>query len=76
MWLPYLCRGENGVGCMVMRPLPDDNNKCQFLWLFNTNLKGWIPQYILDAASVGILVDYIKALRQHISRLRETGRLT
>lgn len=59
-----------------MRPVPGEPNRCQFEWLFNTNLKGWIPQRVIESASVGVLIDYIKALRQHIAELKRTGKLT
>ncbi|KAK4884775.1 hypothetical protein RN001_001046 [Aquatica leii] len=35
-------RGENGVGCWAMRPIPGQLDKCIFEWVLNTNLKGWI----------------------------------
>lgn len=32
-------RGENGPGCWVMTPIPNEPNKCVFQWLLDTNLK-------------------------------------
>ena len=32
-------RGENGPGCWVMTPIPNEPNKCIFQWLLDTNLK-------------------------------------
>ncbi|XP_017769535.1 PREDICTED: stAR-related lipid transfer protein 3 [Nicrophorus vespilloides] len=61
-------RGENGVGCLAMRPLKSDKDKSQFQWVFNTNLKGWLPQYILDTAYVSMMFDYIKNLRAYVEQ--------
>ncbi|KAK5648235.1 hypothetical protein RI129_003127 [Pyrocoelia pectoralis] len=65
-------RGENGVGCWAMKPVPGEIGKCNFEWVLNTNLKGWIPQYILDTALVGVLLDYVKNLRKHLMKLNES----
>ena len=32
-------RGENGPGCWLMTPIPNEPNKCIFQWLLDTNLK-------------------------------------
>ncbi|KAF5274123.1 hypothetical protein FQR65_LT04521 [Abscondita terminalis] len=64
-------RGENGIGCWAMKPIPGELDKCMFEWVLNTNLKGWIPQYILDTALVGVMMDYMKNLRNHISSLKQ-----
>lgn len=66
-------RGENGVGCWAMKPVPGEVGKCTFEWVLNTNLKGWIPQYILHNALVGALLDYVKNLRRHLIKLNESG---
>lgn len=59
-----------------MRPIPGQQNKCEFQWILNINLKGWIPQYILDSVLINIMFDYTKHLRQHITKLKGSGRLT
>lgn len=59
-----------------MQPISGEQNKCQFQWLLNTDLKGWIPSYILDVTLVGVLFNYIKHLREHILDLKTSGRLT
>lgn len=71
-----IIRGENGIGCWVMKPIPGESDKCLFQWVLNTNLKGWIPQYILDTALVGMMLDYVKNLRKYIVKLKESGRLS
>jgi hypothetical protein len=68
-------RGENRAGCWAMQEDPNDPNKCIFQWVLNTNLNGWIPQYVRDTAFVGMMFDYVKHLKQHIAKQRENGRL-
>jgi len=60
---PKKVRGENGPGCWAMRPVDGDPNKCLFQWLLDTDLKGWIPQYIIDKALSGAQFDYIAHIR-------------
>lgn len=35
----HYVRGENGPGCWIMTPVPNEPNKCVFQWLLDTNLK-------------------------------------
>ncbi|XP_025830773.1 steroidogenic acute regulatory protein-like [Agrilus planipennis] len=69
-------RGENGIGCWIMKPINGDPSKCHFLWVLNTNLKGWIPKVILDTVLPKVMLDYIKDLRRHVTKLNESGRIT
>ncbi|CAM1300287.1 STARD3 (predicted) [Pycnogonum litorale] len=64
-------RGENGPGAWIMKPIIDDANKCEFLWLLNTNLKGWLPQYLVDQALSGVMLDYIMYVRKYVNKLEE-----
>ncbi|XP_065167926.1 steroidogenic acute regulatory protein-like isoform X1 [Atheta coriaria] len=68
-------RGENGVGCWMIRAIPTDPNSCVFVWVLNTDLKGWINSTILEVAFVNMMFDYIKNLRKYITKLRQTGRI-
>lgn len=68
-------RGENGVGCLVMRPINDEPYKCVFQWLLNTNLKGWIPQYLIDATLTNVMFDYLHDLRKYSLVLKQTGKI-
>jgi len=36
IWFYY--RGENGPGGFIFIPIPNEPNKCQFIWYLNTNL--------------------------------------
>lgn len=64
-------RGENGACCWVMRPLSEDVDSCIFEFLLNTNLKGWIPQYVLDGAFTGVLMEYSQLLKKYTQLLKE-----
>jgi len=67
---PKKVRGENGPGCWAMRPVESDPNKCLFQWLLDTDLKGWIPQYIIDKALSGAQFDYIAHIRARAAALK------
>ena len=58
-----------------MLALPGNPDKCQFQWLLDTDIKGWIPRSIIDAAIAGMQLDYMKHLRKYAEDLRERGRL-
>lgn len=58
-----------------MRPVPGNPDQCQFEWLLDTDLKGWIPQYIIDSALAGAQFDYIKNIRTYAASLHQNGRV-
>lgn len=68
-------RGENGPNCWVMRPMPDAPDRCKFEWLLNTKLNGWIPQYIVESALTGGMLDFIKHINAYGQKLRDEGQL-
>jgi len=68
-------RGENGPGCFSMRPAGPDGDKCLFQWLLDTDLKGWIPQAIIDKALTGAQLDYIQHVRRRIVSLKTEAQL-
>ena len=43
-----LSRGENGPTCWALRPVATCPDTCLFQWLLDTDLKGWIPQRVID----------------------------
>lgn len=73
--LLVFCRGENGISCWVMRPVAGEPNRCQFQWVLNTKLNGWIAQYLVDSALVGTMFDYIRDLRRRIDLLTNNGQI-
>ncbi|KAL2717679.1 stAR-related lipid transfer protein 3 isoform X2 [Vespula squamosa] len=60
-------RGENGVSCWAAEELTDgDPSKCRFTWILNTNLKGWLPQKVVDRSLSTALVDFMSYLRKYL----------
>ncbi len=69
-------RGENGPNCFAIHPGPGGNpNRTLFQWLLDTDLKGWIPQYVIDGALSGAQLDYIAHIRRYAEHLRRSGRV-
>jgi len=66
-------RGDNGPGCWVMRPVQGRWDQCTFQWLLDTDLKGWIPQAIVDKALSGSQFDFIENIRARARQLKEEG---
>ncbi|XP_046603505.1 steroidogenic acute regulatory protein-like isoform X1 [Neodiprion virginianus] len=65
-------RGENGVGCWAMEPLEGEENlRCKFTWLLNTNLKGWLPKRVIDASLSTVIVDFMQFLREHVRQMKD-----
>lgn len=63
-------RGDNGPGGWFYRPCPHDPNRCIFGWIVNTDIKGWIPSYLVEQAIHGELLQFLKNLRQHMNRVK------
>ena len=62
-------RGENRPGCFLISPVPGDPQASVFQWLLDTDLKGWIPQSIIDKALSGVQLDYVRHLRSRAASL-------
>ena len=58
-----------------MLALPGSPDKCLFQWLLDTDIKGWIPRSIIDAAIAGTQLETLKHLRKYAEDLKERGRL-
>ncbi|CAL1688207.1 unnamed protein product [Lasius platythorax] len=70
---PNMTRGENGISCFATEELSDEEaiNKCRFTFILNTNLKGWIPQTVVDRAMSTSLIDFITYLRKHLDDMQK-----
>lgn len=62
-------RGENGPGCFAMRPVEGHPELCLFQWLLDTDLKGWIPQTVVDMALSGAQFDFLACVRRRATIL-------
>ncbi|CAL4124681.1 unnamed protein product, partial [Meganyctiphanes norvegica] len=58
-----LVRGENGPGCWSFGPVDGSPSRCHFRFLLDTELKGWIPQYVLDQALTHTCTEFMTSLR-------------
>lgn len=65
-----IVRGENGPGCWVFQPDEEAPKKCSFHWLLDTDLKGWIPQYVIDQALTHAMTDFMSCLRSYAPALK------
>ncbi|KAK6183255.1 hypothetical protein SNE40_010766 [Patella caerulea] len=63
-------RGENLPGGWVFKPTnrPD---QCLFIWFVNTNLKGWLPQKLVDQTLSGVLLEYVTYLKRRVKTLKQ-----
>ncbi|KAK8760253.1 steroidogenic acute regulatory protein-like [Amblyomma americanum] len=65
-------RGEQGPLLYMLAPSDTEMHRSKFQWLLNVNLKGWLPQYIIDKAMAKSMLDYADALKTHLSSLAES----
>ncbi|XP_076177614.1 steroidogenic acute regulatory protein-like isoform X1 [Ptiloglossa arizonensis] len=65
-----IIRAENNVSCCAAEELPNELNKCRFTWIIDTNLKGWIPQRIVDKSMSTALVDFMICVRKYVDKLQ------
>ncbi|CAH2056469.1 unnamed protein product, partial [Iphiclides podalirius] len=74
-----MVRGNNKVGCWVMKPKTVQTaggkiEECTvFHWLMCCDLKGKIPQFVLDAAFATVMLDYIVHVRKFAAESRAKG---
>ncbi|XP_013136616.1 PREDICTED: steroidogenic acute regulatory protein, mitochondrial-like [Papilio polytes] len=74
-----LVRGHNKVGCWVMKPKSSQTaggkiEECTiFHWLMCCDLKGKIPQFVLDAAFATVMLDYIVHVRKFAADSKAKG---
>ena len=63
-------RGENGPTAYILKPI--DNTTCQITWLLNVNLKGWLPQYLIDQSLSSVQVEFINSLVDYLKNTNQT----
>ncbi|XP_016906210.1 steroidogenic acute regulatory protein-like isoform X2 [Apis cerana] len=59
-------RAENNLSCWAAERLPNEENKCKFTWIINTNLKGWLPQKVVDKSMSTALIDFMSYIRKYM----------
>ncbi|XP_076657811.1 steroidogenic acute regulatory protein-like [Halictus rubicundus] len=60
-------RAENNLTCCAAEELPNDESRCRFTWIIDTNLKGWIPQKVVESSMSDALKIFMKDVRDYIS---------
>ncbi|XP_013177259.1 PREDICTED: stAR-related lipid transfer protein 3 [Papilio xuthus] len=74
-----MVRGHNKVGSWVMKPKSTQTSggkieECTiFHWLMCCDLKGKIPQFVLDAAFATVMLDYIVHVRKFAAESKAKG---
>ncbi|XP_076668211.1 steroidogenic acute regulatory protein-like [Andrena cerasifolii] len=68
-----IVRAENNVSCWAAEKLPNEHDKCQFTWIVNTNLKGWIPQKIVDKSMSTALIDFMSYVRKYAEQMQRSS---
>ncbi|RVE53153.1 hypothetical protein evm_002250 [Chilo suppressalis] len=75
-----IVRGHNKVGCWFMKPIKAKTSggkieqHTTFQWLMCCDLKGRIPQFILDAAFASVMLDYIVHVRKFAAQSKAQGK--
>uniref|UniRef100_A0A672PQ96 START domain-containing protein 1 n=1 Tax=Sinocyclocheilus grahami TaxID=75366 RepID=A0A672PQ96_SINGR len=71
-WNPSI-RPEDGPTCIILQPLQDRPDRSRFIWLLNMDVKGWLPQSLVNKALPRAQADFTKHLRRratlHCSKL-------
>ncbi|KAJ2939295.1 hypothetical protein O0L34_g13391 [Tuta absoluta] len=74
-----MVRGHNKVGCWVLKPKTHHTlggkieQQTVFQWLMCCDLKGKIPQFVLDAAFATVMLDYIVHVRKFAADAKAKG---
>ncbi|XP_003705040.1 steroidogenic acute regulatory protein-like [Megachile rotundata] len=65
-------RAENTISCWASEEILNEENKCRFTWINNTNLKGWVPQKIVDKSMSTALVDFMSYVRKYVDDMQRS----
>ncbi|XP_039507514.1 steroidogenic acute regulatory protein, mitochondrial isoform X2 [Pimephales promelas] len=64
---PGFVRAEDGPTCIILQPLQDHPERTHFIWLLNMDVKGWLPQSLVNKALPRAQADFTKHLRLHLT---------
>lgn len=65
---PQHVRGENRLSGWYFQPIDNKPDQCLLTIFVSTDIKGWIPQTIVDQALTGVLLESVQHLRRHIAK--------
>uniref|UniRef100_A0A672PCF9 START domain-containing protein 1 n=1 Tax=Sinocyclocheilus grahami TaxID=75366 RepID=A0A672PCF9_SINGR len=68
---PGFVRAEDGPTCIILQPLQDRPDRSRFIWLLNMDIRGWLPQSLVNKALPQAQVDFTKHLRQRREVVQE-----
>nr|AHM92410.1 carotenoid-binding protein transcript variant 8 [Bombyx mori] len=74
--LKEMVRGHNKVGCWYLQPRTVQTpggkieDQALFQWLMCCDLKGKIPQFVLDVAFATVMLDYIVHVRKFVAEAK------
>uniref|UniRef100_A0A8C1LCG9 START domain-containing protein 1 n=2 Tax=Cyprinus carpio TaxID=7962 RepID=A0A8C1LCG9_CYPCA len=64
---PGFVRAEDGPTCIILHPLQDRPDRSRFIWLLNMDVKGWLPQSLVNTALPRAQADFTKHLRRRLA---------
>ncbi|CAF0858913.1 unnamed protein product [Adineta ricciae] len=59
-------RGENGPTAYIVEKI--DDTSCRFTWLLNVDLKGWLPQYLINSSLASAQLTLVESIRNYLSK--------
>uniref|UniRef100_A0A8C2JY24 START domain-containing protein 1 n=1 Tax=Cyprinus carpio TaxID=7962 RepID=A0A8C2JY24_CYPCA len=65
--LPGFVRAEDGPTCIILHPLQDRPDRSRLIWLLNMDVKGWLPQSLVNKALPRAQADFTKHLRRRLA---------
>ncbi|XP_071318047.1 steroidogenic acute regulatory protein, mitochondrial [Trachinotus anak] len=66
-------RAEDGPGCIVIQAVDGDTRRSRFTWLLNMDVKGWLPQSIVDQALPKEQLAFTRYLRKRLTASATLG---
>ena len=59
-----IVRAWNGPGGQMVRPIPNEPDKCELIWLMDCEYNGWIPSSILEIAMPFAQTQFVDCARE------------
>lgn len=59
-------RGTNGPGGWAMREAEGNPNRTEYVWVFDVDLKGWLPQSVIDTAMSFMLYSTGQGIKNYV----------
>ncbi len=59
-------RGQMNPGGYVLLNVPDQPHVTNVVWIFNADLKGWLPRYLVDQTLANLLMRHHECMREEL----------